>query len=63
MDIMMIANVTNLTHDYSYNVKNIVCANYVDTKIILLTKNGQTLTYESRENVITILTQVDEEED
>ena len=53
---MMIANVTNITHDYSYNVKNIVCINYVDTKIILVTKNGQTLTYESRDNVITILT-------
>lgn len=60
---MMIANVTNLTNDYSYSVKNIVCVNYVDTKIILLTKDGQTMTYESRENVITILTQVDEEED
>ena len=60
---MMNAKVTNLTHDYDYEVKNIVCINYVDTKIILLTKNGQTLTYESRENVITILTQVDEEED
>lgn len=60
---MMIANVTNLNNDYSYNVKNIVCINYVDTKIILVTKDGQTLTYESRENVITILTQVDEEED
>lgn len=63
MDIMMIAKVTNLTNDYCYDVKNIVCINYVDTKIILVTKNGQTLTYESRENVITILTQVDEEED
>jgi len=60
---MMIANVTNLTHDYSYNVKNIVCINYVDTKINLLNKNGQAMTYESREYVITILTQVDEEED
>jgi len=59
----MIANVTNLTHDYSYNVKNIVCINYVDTKINLLNKNGQAMTYESREYVITILTQVDEEED
>lgn len=60
---MMNANVTNLTHDYSYNVKNIVCVNYVGTKILLVTKDGQTLTYESRENVITILAQVDEEED
>lgn len=60
---MMIAKVTNLTHDYCYDVKNIVCINYVDTKIILLTKNGYALTYESRENLITILTQVDEEED
>lgn len=60
---MMIAKVTNLTHDYCYDVKNIVCINYVNTKIILVTKDAQTLTYESRENVITILTQVDEEED
>ena len=60
---MMIAKVTNLTHDYCYDVKNIACINYIDTKIILVTKDGQTLTYESRENVITILTQVDEEED
>lgn len=60
---MMIAKVTNLNHDYSYNVKNIVCINYVSTKIILVTKDWRTLTYESKENVITILTQVDEEED
>lgn len=60
---MMIAKVTNITNDYCYDVKNIVCINYVNTKIILVTKDAQTLTYESRENVITILTQVDEEED
>ena len=60
---MMIAKVTNLDHDYDYDVKNIVCVNYVDTKIILVTKLGQTMTYDNVENVITILTQVDEEEE
>jgi hypothetical protein len=60
---MMIAKVTNLDNDYDYDVKNIVCVNYVDTKIILVTKLGQTLTYDNVDNVITILTQVDEEED
>lgn len=60
---MMIAKVTNLDHDYDYDVKDIVCVNYVDTKIILVTKLGQTLTYDNVDNVITILTQVDEEED
>lgn len=63
MDIMMIAKVTNLTNNYCYDVKDVVCINYVNTKIVLVTKNGQALTYESRENVITILTQVDEEDD
>lgn len=40
-NIMMIAKVTNLTHDYCYDVKNIVCINYVNTKIILVTKDAQ----------------------
>lgn len=60
---MMIAKVTNRGLDYDYDVKNIVCVNYVDTKIILVTKQGQALTYDNVDNVITILTQVDEEED
>lgn len=52
---MMIAKVTNVEQDYDYEVKDIVCINYVDTNIILVTRRGQTLTYGSNEVVISIL--------
>ena len=52
---MMIAKITNVNQDYDYEVKDIVCINYVDTNIILLTRRGQTLTYGSNEVVISIL--------
>lgn len=52
---MMIAKITNVKQDYDYEVKDIVCINYVDTNIILVTRRGQTLTYGSNEVVISIL--------
>lgn len=52
---MMIAKITNVNQDYDYEVKDIVCINYVDTNIILVTRRGQTFTYGSSEVVISIL--------
>lgn len=52
---MMIAKITNVNQDYDYEVKDIVCINYVDTNIILVTRHGQTFTYGSNEVVISIL--------
>lgn len=52
---MMIAKITNVKQDYDYEVKDIVCINYVDRNIILVTRRGQALTYGSNEVVISIL--------
>lgn len=51
----MIAKITNVKQDYEYEVKDIVCINYVDTNIILVTRHGQTFTYGSNEIVMSIL--------
>lgn len=59
---MMIAKITNAAQDYDYEVKDIVCINYVDTNIILVTRRGQTLTYGSNEVVISILMEGKNEE-
>lgn len=52
---MMIAKITNVKQDYDYEVKDIVCINYVDTNIILMERHGHTFTYGSDEVVISIL--------
>lgn len=40
---MMIAKITNVNQDYDYEVKDIVCINYVDTNIILVTEEDRHL--------------------
>ena len=52
---MMIAKITNVKHDFDDEVKDIVCINYVDKNIILVTRRGLALTYGSNEVVISIL--------
>lgn len=59
---MMIAKITNVKQDYDYEVKDVVCINYVDTNIILVTRRGQTFTYGSNEVVISILMERKNEE-